>query len=107
MEHHKGVLQVGSGTAEHPAALIDPGECIETYILGMRWPGTWGGEPELFAATQHLGVAVRLWRQEQSSFLLIQHYLPAVVGQTTLDVIWMDGNHYNIFLPHVVFPGNF
>ena len=107
MEQHNDVLRVGSGTAQHPAPVIEAGQSIDEYIEGMRYSASWAGEPELIAATEVLGRSIRVWKREQNTFLQIREYHAAVVGLPPLDVIWADGNHYNIFLPHVAFPESF
>ena len=94
-------------TLQHPADIFG-GRDPDEYIAWMRVRSTWGGDPEIHVVHLCTGERIRVWKPDQGTYLLLQNYGEASPRDANVvDIVWVSGNHYDIFLPSVAFPETF
>ena len=91
-------LIIGTGTAESPAPMFD-NTCMDapTYINGMRRPGSYAGDTELFfvAALWRRGIRTWLWDTLGGRWISLTHG-DEYNDHNPLEVVYNGVNHYNL-----------
>lgn len=78
----------------------EQGMRFSDYLAKLKWPETWGGQAELFAASQMFKMRVCVWGQDECSdrWALQHEFLPGCKGKPTrhAHVLYLGGRHYDV-----------
>ncbi|KAK2993187.1 hypothetical protein RJ640_030811, partial [Escallonia rubra] len=70
---------------------------FDTYVIGMRQPHVWGGEPELLMSSHvlQLPITVYMWDNRSSSLKIIAEYGQEYGKENPIRVLYHGYGHYD------------
>ena len=71
---------------------------IDRYLDKMRLPNTWGGQAEIFAASECFSVTVFVWVPESTSdrYVLMHEFKPSRKSDKTCHLLFNGHQHYDV-----------